>query len=150
MMGTLPFPPGDDLCHYGAFTGGIRMLRTRIAIWTFLGLIAMVSAYAADVGGKWSAEFDTAIGVQKYTYEFKVDGTKLTGKAIGKRADSEAEVEIQEGKINGEEISFVENLKFGDQDIRIEYKGKVSGDEIKFTRKVGDFANEEFVAKRVK
>ena len=35
-------------------------------------------------------------------------------------------------------------------EIRIEYKGKINGDEISFTRKVGDFATEQFVAKRVK
>ena len=126
------------------------MLRHKIVVFMFLSLTAVVSALAADIDGKWAAEFDTAIGVQKYTYELKADGTKLTGKAVGKRADSEATVEIQEGKINGDEISFVENLKFGDQEIRIEYKGKVSGDEVKFSRKVGDFATEEFVAKRVK
>ena len=33
---------------------------------------------------------------------------------------------------------------------RLEYKGKIAGDEIKFSRKVGDLATEEFVAKRVK
>ena len=126
------------------------MLQNRIMVLALLALTAVVPSYAADVTGKWTAEFDTAIGVQKYTYEFKIDGTKLTGKAIGKRADSEETVEIQEGKINGDEISFVENLKFGDQEVRIEYKGKLSGDEIKFTRKVGDFATEEFVAKRAK
>jgi hypothetical protein len=32
----------------------------------------------------------------------------------------------------------------------ITYTGKISGDEIKFTRKVGDFATEEITAKRVK
>jgi len=47
-------------------------------------------------------------------------------------------------------IFFVEPLKFGDNDLRIEYTGKVSGDEIKFHRKVGDFAEEDFTAKRVK
>jgi hypothetical protein len=44
----------------------------------------------------------------------------------------------------------VENITFQDQKLRIEYTGKISGDEIKFTRKVGDFATEEFVAKRTK
>jgi hypothetical protein len=44
----------------------------------------------------------------------------------------------------------VGNLKFQDQEIRIEYKGKLSGDEIKFTRTIGEFAAEEFVAKRAK
>ena len=44
----------------------------------------------------------------------------------------------------------MENVKFQDMDIRIEYKGKIAGDEIKFTRQVADFATEEIVAKRVK
>jgi hypothetical protein len=130
--------------------GEAHMFKYRIVALAVVALTAVVSVLAADVTGKWTAEFDTQIGVQKYIYEFKVDGTKLTGKAIGKRGDSEAAVDIQEGKVNGDEISFVEMLKFGDQDLRIEYKGKVSGDEIKFTRKVGDVATEEFVAKQAK
>jgi hypothetical protein len=40
--------------------------------------------------------------------------------------------------------------KYQGQEIRIVYKGKVSGDEIKFSRNVADQANEEFVAKRAK
>jgi hypothetical protein len=44
----------------------------------------------------------------------------------------------------------VENLDFQGQPLRITYKGKVSGEEIKFTRQVGDVATEEFVAKRAK
>jgi hypothetical protein len=127
------------------------MIRNRVFAIAVILLFGAVCLYAADVTGKWSAEFDTQIGVQKYVYEFKVDGTKLTGKAIGTRGDSQPqEVEIQEGKVEGDDISFVENLKFQDQDIRITYSGKVSGDEIKFTRNVADFATEEFVAKRVK
>lgn len=126
------------------------MFESKAAKLAVLALAMVVSAYAADPTGKWTAEFDTQIGVQKYIYEFKADGTMLTGKAIGRRGDSEAVVEIQDGKINSDEISFVEMLKFGEQDLRIEYRGKLSGDEIKFTRKVGDVATEEFVAKRVK
>jgi hypothetical protein len=34
--------------------------------------------------------------------------------------------------------------------LRIAYKGKISGDEIKLTRNVADLANEEATAKRVK
>jgi hypothetical protein len=113
---------------------------------TVLSLALLVAASAADVAGKWSAEIDTPIGLLKYTYVFKVDGAKLTGRATWEKGDSE----IREGKVSGDEISFVEMMRIEDQDIRIEYKGKVSGDEIKFTRKVGDFATEEFVAKRAK
>jgi hypothetical protein len=92
------------------------------------------------------ASFDTQVGVQNYTYTFKVDGGKLTGHAKSQFAD----VDIQEGSVNGDNISFVENLTFQDQPLRIEYTGKLSGDEIKFTRKVADVASETFIAKRSK
>jgi hypothetical protein len=105
-----------------------------------------VAALAADFNGKWTAEFDTQMGVQKYTYEFHVDGATLTGKAISERG----ETAIQEGKIDGDNISFVEVLNFDGNEIKITYTGKIDGDTIKFTRKVGDFATEELVAKRVK
>ena len=51
-------------------------------------------------------------------------------------------------KVSGDDISFIEPLKFEDQEISITYKGTVAGDEMKLTRQVGDFATEELVAKR--
>jgi opacity protein-like surface antigen len=113
-------------------------------------LTAFACAYAADITGKWTAQFDTQVGLQKYTYEFKAEGTILTGKALADIAGAESQSTIQDGKINGDEISFVEMQKYQGQEIRIVYKGKVSGDEIKFSRNVADQANEEFVAKRAK
>ena len=122
-------------------------MRTRTVLAVAVTLFAsMLVGYAADVAGKWTSEFDTPIGRLNYTYEFQVDGTTLTGKAIWQQG----ETEITEGKINGDEIFFVENISFEGQALRIEYKGKVSGDEIQMTRQVGDFATEEIVAKRVK
>jgi hypothetical protein len=103
-----------------------------------------------SVAGKWKGEFDSQIGLQKYTFDFKVQGTNLTGKAIGEREMGTNEVAITEGKVSTNGIFFVEPLKFDDNEIRIEYTGKVSGDEIKFHRNVGGMAEEDFVAKRVK
>jgi len=114
------------------------------------GGFAFVTSAADSVAGKWKGQFDSQIGLQKYTFEFKVDGDKLTGKAVGEREMGTNEVQITEGKISTNGISFVEPLKFDDNEIRIEYTGKVSGDEIKLHRKVGDFAEEDFVVKRVK
>ncbi len=109
------------------------------------------TARAQDsITGKWKAEFDSQIGIQKYTYDFKVAGTNLTGRAIGIRDMGTNEVAITEGSVTTNGIFFVEPLKFDDNDIRIEYTGKISGDEIKLHRKVGDFAEEDLVAKRVK
>jgi len=65
------------------------------------------SAWSADttVAGKWKGQFDSQIGLQKYTYEFKVDGTNLTGKAIGEREMGTNEVVITEGTVSTNGIS---------------------------------------------
>jgi hypothetical protein len=115
-----------------------------------LSLVLLGVARAADIDGKWKAEFDTQIGVQKYVFELKADGEKLTGTALGERETDKSETVITEGKIRKDEVFFVEPLKFQDAELRIEYKGKLAGDELKLTRKVGDVASEELVAKRVK
>ena len=75
-----------------------------------------------------------------------VAGDQLTGTAKNDNGESK----ITEGKVSGDDVTFVEMLKFQEMEIRIVYKGKVSGDQIKFTRQVGDFGSEEFTAKRTK
>jgi len=119
---------------------------------TFFAIFALAAcAFAADFTGKWTAEFTTPVGgPQKYTFEFKVDGEKLKGKAFFERMGQKGEAELLEGKIAGDEISFIENLDAGGDTLRITYKGKIAGDEIKFSRQVGDFSTIEFTAKRVK
>jgi hypothetical protein len=115
-----------------------------------VAVFCALPALAADATGKWKAEFDTQVGVQKYTFDIKAEGGKVTGKAFFERMGQKGEADLLEGKVNGEDISFVETLDFQGNKIPITYTGKLNGDEIKFTRKVGDFATEEFVAKRVK
>jgi opacity protein-like surface antigen len=124
----------------------VHTMIRKIAFSAALILALCMAAFAADPTGTWKATFDTPIGTQNYTYDFKVSGDKLTGTAKSDNGTSE----LKDGKFTGDTLSFVENLKFQDMEIRIEYTGKISGDEIKFTRKVGDFGSEELVAKRVK
>ena len=121
----------------------------RILAAAFSGLLAVAAVHDADVSDQWRAEFDTQIGLQKYLYSFKADSGKVTGKANSEVGDQKREVDLKEGKIEGETLTFVELFKFQDNEIRIEYKGKLVESEIKFTRKVGEFATEEFTAKRV-
>ena len=122
------------------------MIPTRLFLNAILALFLAIPAIAADISGKWTASFETQIGVQNYTYTFKVDGEKLTGSLKSQFGEGQ----ILEGSIKGDEVSFVENLKFQDMDLRVEYKGKIAGDEIKFVRKVAEFATEELTAKREK
>ena len=59
--------------------------------------------------------------------------------------------EIQQGKVEGDKVAFVEMFKLEGNEIQITYTGRItSDDEIKFTRQVAEFATEEIVAKRVK
>ncbi len=106
-------------------------------------------AHAAEVSGQWHAEFDTQIGPQKYLFVFQVNEGKLSAKANAELSGQKREVEFKDAKLAGDTLTFVELFKFQDNEVRIDYTGKVSDHEIKFTRKVADFATEEFVAKRV-
>jgi len=120
------------------------MFRRGIAL-VVLALASLAAAWAASATGKWTATFNTQVGEQKYTWDLTATGSKLTGKYTSSNGNGE----ISDGKIEGDDLSWVEMLKFQDMDLRIEYKAKLSGDELKISRKVADIATEEGVAKRV-
>ncbi len=108
-------------------------MKTRILLILIAALtLLLASAWAADVSGKWVAETQGRQGPQTTTFDFKVDGAKLTGAVITARGESP----ISEGKIEGNNISFVLVRMGGpnqDMEMKTTYKGVVSGDEIKFT-----------------
>jgi hypothetical protein len=112
----------------------------------FLGLAA-ITAVAADVNGQWIAQVPGRGGqLSETTFQFKADGTKLTGSITTQRGESA----ISDGKIEGDNISFTQTLEFGGNSFKFLYEGKVSGSEIKMTRKRegGQGQAQEFVAKR--
>ena len=120
---------------------------------TLLSLLAVaaipgVAFAAADVTGTWKAEFDTQIGVQKYTFTFKQDGANLSGKAASEIGGEKRETELKGGKVERDTIAFFELLPFQGNELRIAYSGQIADNEIKFTREVGDMVREELVAKR--
>jgi enterochelin esterase-like enzyme len=105
-------------------------------------------AFAENATGIWNAEFSTQVGPQKYSYTLKHEGDKLTGKATAEVRGQTREVELKEGKVEGDKISFVEMLNMGGNEIRITYTGSIAGGELKLTRTVGDFGKEDIVAKK--
>jgi hypothetical protein len=114
---------------------------------TIAALLLYSFAHAADVSGTWTAEFDTQVGKQNYTYDLKVSGSQLTGKA----KSVNGETELTDGKVEGDTVTFVEVLNFQGMELKVTYTGKViSANEIKFTRDVAGMAQEELVAKRSK
>ena len=109
--------------------------------------LLVFAADAPNISGTWTASFDTQIGKQDYTYTFLVKGSQLTGRAKSANGDTE----IAEGKVEGNKVSFVENLSFQGMPLRIVYSGTVtSADQIEFTRDVAGVAMEKLTAKRAK
>ena len=121
----------------------------RITLTSVVAILALAALLrAADPSGRWTATFTTEVGEQQYTFEFKVKGSALTGTA---KSNLLGESELQEGKVDGDKISFVENASFQGMPLKITYSGTMtSADEIAFTRNVADLANEKLVAKRAK
>jgi hypothetical protein len=107
--------------------------------------LGSVTALAADFNGKWTAQVETPRGTQTLTFNFHVDGSTLTGTVSTRRGDTD----IQNGKIDGDTISFDQEMNFNGNDFKISYTGKADGaDSIKFTRQFGDRPGQDFTAKR--
>ncbi len=111
-------------------------------------IAATLPAQAADLIGKWTSEFDSQIGAQKYTYEFKNDGDHVTGQATYEHSLGKGTVQLRAIKVEGDKVSFTEPLVIEGNEITISYAGTLAGDEMKLTRNVGDFATEQITAKR--
>jgi hypothetical protein len=103
------------------------------------------SAFAADITGTWIAEMAAPqggpgggggggmggpSGPMKFTFNFKADGSKLTGTQQGPMGQPN---DILEGKIDGSNISFIIKVDMMGNEMKFNYKGTVSGDEIKMS-----------------
>ena len=125
-----------------------------------IGIVAMLalaaSVWAADVTGKWIAQAQGS----EITINLKAEGAVLTGTLDNPQAGGP--VGIKDGKIDGDNVTFVVERKMGEMEMKISWKGKIAGDEIKFKREVagggggmtgspgGGGQAEEIIAKRAK
>jgi opacity protein-like surface antigen len=111
-----------------------------------LAVLLVAALQAADVTGKWVAQVPGRDGqTRETTFTFKAEGDKLTGSVSGRQGD----VPITDGKISGDDLSFTVVMNFQGNEVKMLYKGKVAGAEIKFTRqREGGDQTQEFVAKR--
>src|SRR5690348_2110970 len=94
----------------------------RAMITLILMLVCAAYALATDVSGQWETTFSSPNGDIHLVFHFKVDGDKLTGSV----ETSNGSVEIEDGKVDGDKISF--NTHLGDDVIK--HAGTASGDTI--------------------
>ena len=101
-----------------------------------LGLLLLAApAFAADVDGKWTGTMSTPGGDFPITFNFKADGSKLTGSMIGMDG---MEIPIANGKVDGNQISYTVTIDFGGNSLEMIYKGVVTPAEIKLDMSVFD------------
>jgi hypothetical protein len=110
--------------------------------------VFVFTASAADVSGTWKAAIETPNGPFETTFVFKTEGDKLTGTTSNQFMQG---APISEGKVDGENVAFVVKGNFNGNDVQVNYKGKVSGDEMKLTVEIAGIDRTlEMTAKRSK
>jgi hypothetical protein len=116
----------NKFVYAGKLKGGIYM---KFFAFVLAMLLVAGMAFAADIDGKWAGELD--MGGQKIPveYTFKADGATLTGST----QIMDSPVTLKDGKINGNNISFSINFGEGEQAMKIDYKGVLTGDTLKLT-----------------
>lgn len=90
-----------------------------------LGFLAL-SLSAADVGGKWVGDVNTPDGQSiSLTFNFKLDGDKVTGTVTGPTGD----IDISDGKMDGDTLQFGLSVDAGGQQLVFKCTGKLAGDD---------------------
>ena len=98
----------------------------RTFILTVLLVFVAGMAFAADIDGNWEGEMAGMGGGEpmKINYTFKADGNTLTGST--KSAMDGSVIEIKDGKIDGNNFSFVLEM----MGMSMPHTGTVTGDTL--------------------
>ena len=108
-------------------------MRTAVAISMALLLLCASTVAGADISGKWFAQVPGPRHLLlEPTFTFKVDGSKLTGLMTYPLGDQVYRLDITEGKVAGDDVSFVVVSKVGNAETKWTFKGKVEGNKIEF------------------
>ena len=99
----------------------------------------------AMVAGNWDFSFTSPQGAANWRIKFDQTGDTLRGSA----ATDFGQLDVSEGWITGDDMSFTLNLNFNGQMIRVDFAGKVKGDTVQGNVNVPE-ANMQFPFTAVK
>jgi hypothetical protein len=118
----------------------------RLAPFAILSLLLLagacqLQAQAVDVTGTWEITWETQRGATTSTFTFAQDGMALVGTAqmtMGGRPGGGAgggtrEIEITDGKVEGNAITFSMAMGMGERSMSFTFSGTVSGDTMEGT-----------------
>ena len=103
---------------------------------TAILLVVAIGAFAADVSGKWSFEQQGRGGgpARQVTITLKQEGNTVTGEVPGMGRGGDAPPppsQIQNGKVDGDKVSFEVVREFNGNKMTTKYEGVVTGGEMK-------------------
>lgn len=104
-------------------------------LFLLLTAAAALVLAAANINGTWKGTADTPVGTVERTFVFKADGKKLTGETTSSMFGKST---IEDGVIDGDNISFSIKASYQGQEMKINYKGQVTGDQMKLDAEVPD------------
>ncbi len=108
-------------------------------------LLAAVSAFAqTDVAGNWRVEFVVPTGEMATNMTINQKGTTLSGRVVNE--DGEFPLE---GKIVDDQITVEWTVPEQGQPMKIVVRGKVRGEEIEGTARLGNVGEGSLYARRV-
>jgi hypothetical protein len=121
----------DCLSHKGSVTDRLKAYTEHHMVrLSALLLLAALTAFGADVAGKWKTTFEGQNGPREITFTIQVTEGKLSGTATSQQG----EAPITEGKVDGDKVTFtVEREQF-----KAVFTGTVSGDKMKLSGTVGE------------
>jgi hypothetical protein len=97
--------------------------------------VFVLTASAADISGKWTGTAEGPQGTLQRSFTFQQDGSKLTGET---NSEFTGKSVINDGKVEGDAISFSITANIQGNEVKLSYKGKIAGDTIKLTSNFGD------------
>ena len=107
--------------------------------------LSAIMALAADVTGTWKGEANPNGKGGPPTFNFKQSGSTLTGTTTGRGG----EIEISNGKIDGDKVSFEVTRDMGDKGkFTSKYSGTVSGSSMKLSVESARGTNEITLTKQ--
>jgi riboflavin synthase alpha subunit len=105
----------------------MKLVLRLFILFAFLSILP--GAMAADFSGTWKGAVDVQGTSMPMTINLKSDGNTVTGTIDGL---PNSPIEIHDGTIAGDAVTFWINADYQGQTYKIVYKGKIAADQISF------------------
>jgi len=95
-----------------------------------------------NLTGKWNVKIESRMGTFELKMTIEQEGNDFTAELVSPMG----KMEVQNGVVSGDEVTFSTSAPIGGQDTNLEFSGKIKGENIEGTITIGSMGDAEFVA----